>query len=87
MLIIKLLCGIAFIGSIVWFIAVPGFEPAITIVTSLSAFIAAWLGEKRAKRQALQNQSVAENGLGIQAGGDVSVGSIHANRKGSKNAE
>lgn len=87
MLIIKLLCGIAFIGSIAWFIAVPDFEPAIAIVTSLSAFIAAWLGEKRAKRQALQNQSVAEYGLGIQAGGDVSVGSIHANRKGSRNAE
>lgn len=87
MLIIKLLCGIALIGSIAWFIAVPDFEPAIAIVTSLSAFIAAWFGEKKAKRQALQNQSVAENGLGIQAGGDVSVGSIHANRKGSRNAE
>ena len=87
MLIIKLLSGIAFIGSVVWFIAVPDYEPAIAIVTSLSAFIAAWFGEKRAKRQASQNQFVAENGLGIQAGGDVSVGSIHANRKGSRNAE
>ena len=32
-------------------------------------------------------QIVAENGLGIQAGGDVTVGSIHANRKDSRNAE
>ena len=87
MLIIKILSGIAFIGSIVWFIAVPDYEPAIAIATSLSAFIVAWFGEKRAKRQVSQNQFVAENGLGIQAGSDVSVGSIHANRKGSRNAE
>ena len=87
MLIIKLLSAIAFFGSIVWFIAVPDYEPAIAIVTSLSAFIAAWFGENRAKRKALQNQSVAADGIGIQAGGDVSIGSIHANRKGSSNAE
>ena len=87
MLIIKLLSGIIFIGAVVWFIAVPDYEPAIAIFTSLSAFIVAWFGEKRAKRQASQNQIVAENGLGIQAGGDVTVGSIHANRKDSRNAE
>lgn len=87
MLIIKLLFGIAFFGSVLWFIAVPDYEPAIAIATSLSAFIAAWFGEKRAKRNALQNQSIAANGIGIQAGGDVSVGSIHANREGSRNAE
>lgn len=87
MLIIKFLSGIAFIVSVVWFIAVPDYEPAIAIITSLLTFIVAWFGEKRAKLQALQNQSVAKNGLGIQAGGDISVGSIHANRKGSRNAE
>lgn len=87
MLVIKLLSGIAFIASIAWFIAVPDYEPAIAIVTSLSAFITVWFGEKIAKRKALQNQSIAENGIGIQAGGDVSVGSIHANRKGLRNAE
>ena len=87
MLIIKLLSGITFIGSIVWFIAVPDYEPAIAIVTSLSACIAVWFAEKREKRKALQNQSIAADGIGIQAGGDVSVGSIHANRKGSSNAE
>ena len=81
MLIIKLLSGIAFIGSIVWFIAVPDYEPAIAIVTSLSAFIAVWFGEKRTKRKALQNQSIAENSIGIQAGGDVSMGNIRTSRK------
>lgn len=80
MLIIKLLSGLAFIGSVVWFIATPDYEPAIASVTSLSALIAILFGERRAKRRAAQSQSVAENAIGIQAGGNVKVGNIHANR-------
>lgn len=86
MIIIKILSGLAFIGSVIWFIAQRDYEPAIAMVTSLSAFIATWFGEKKVKTQAGQNQTVAENGIGIQAGGDVSTGSIHSSRK-SKNAE
>jgi hypothetical protein len=86
MLIIKVLSGLAFIGSVAWFIAQRDYEPAIAIVTSLSAFIAAWLGEKKMKQQANQNQIVAENGIGIQAGGDVRTSSIRASRK-TTNAE
>lgn len=86
MLIIKILSGLAFIGSVVWFTAQRDYEPAIAIVTSLSAFIAAWFSEKKMKRQASQNQTVAENGIGIQAGGDVSTGSIRSSRK-TTNAE
>ena len=80
MLIIKLLSGLAFIGSVAWFIATPDYEPVIASVTSLSALIAILFGEKRAKRRTAQNQSVAENAIGIQAGGNVEVGNIHANR-------
>ena len=81
MLIIKLLSGLAFIGSVAWFIAQPNYEPAIAIVTSLVAFIAAWFGDKKLKRQANQNQTVSKNGIGIQAGGDVSMGSIRTSKK------
>ncbi|APW42604.1 hypothetical protein [Rhodoferax saidenbachensis] len=86
MLIIKVLSGLAFMGSVAWYAAQPGYEPAIAIVTSLSAFIAVWLSDRKMKRQAGQSQTVAENGVGIQAGGDVSVGSIHSIEK-TKNAE
>jgi hypothetical protein len=75
MLIIKLLAGTVFVGSIAWFVAAPDYEPAIAIVTSLSAFIAALIGERKAKNKG-QVQSVAQSGLGIQAGGDVKIGSI-----------
>lgn len=81
MLIIRTLSALAFIGSVAWFIAQRDYEPAIAIVTSLSAFIAAWRGDKKLKRQANQSQTVAENAIGIQAGGDVSTGSIRASRK------
>lgn len=81
MLIIKLLSGLAFIGSVAWFIAQRDHEPAIAIVTSLAAFIAAWFGDKKLKRQANQNQTVSKNGIGVQAGGDVSMGSIRTSKK------
>jgi integral membrane sensor domain MASE1 len=81
MLIIKVLSGLAFIGSIAWFIAQRDYEPAIATITSLTAFIAAWFGVKKLKRQANQNQTVAKNGIGIQAGGDVSIGSIRTSGK------
>lgn len=86
MLIIKILSGLAFIGSVAWFIAQRDYEPAIATATSLAAFIAAWFGDKRLKRQANQNQTVAKRGIGIQAGGDVSVDSIRTSGK-STNAE
>ena len=86
MLIIKILSGLAFIGSVAWFIEQRDYEPAIAIVTSLSAFIAAWLGDMKMKRQANQNQTVGENGIGIQAGGDVNTGSLRISRR-TTNAE
>lgn len=86
MLIIKLLSGLAFIGSVVWFIAQRDYEPAIAILTSLSAFIAAWFVDRKQKRQANQNQSISKNGIGIQAGGDVKLGSIRTSGK-NKDAE
>lgn len=81
MLIIKLLSGLAFIGSVAWFIAQRDYEPAIAIFTSLSAFVAAWFVDKKQKRQANQNQSISKNGIGIQAGGDVNLGSIRTRGK------
>lgn len=80
MLIIRVLSGLALVGSFAWFIAQPDYEPAIAMVTSLSAFVAAWVVDKK-KRQANQNQSVSTSGIGIQAGGDVSMGSIRTDGK------
>ena len=81
MFIIKVLSGVAFLGSVVWFLALPGYNSFIAIVTSLAAFIAAIIGNKNSRGQWTQSQTVDENGIGIQAGGDVHTGSIRTSRK------
>lgn len=73
MFIVKLLSGIVLIGSVAWCVAEPGYEPAIAIITSLIAFIGVWFIETKIKNQADQNQSVAENGIGIQTKRDVNI--------------
>jgi hypothetical protein len=81
MLIIKLLAGTALVGSIVWTVAAPDYEPVIAMITSLSALIAAFVSDKRREASTRQRQLITGNGVGLQAGGDISVGNI-GNRQG-----
>lgn len=78
MLIVKLLAGIAFVGSVLWVIAQPDYEPAIAVVTSLSTLIGAIAVDRRRQRRAEQSQVVGERGTAVQAGGDVNIGAIHS---------
>ena len=73
---IKLLSVAGLIGSIVWCFADPGYEPAIAIITSLSALAGSFCVERKRGQQESQNQVVSKNGFGIQAGGNVSTGDI-----------
>jgi len=73
---VKILSVIALIGSITWLIAEPGYEPGLAAIGSISALISAFLVEKRNARRAQQHQSVSKSSVGIQAGGDVSIGTI-----------
>lgn len=78
MLIIKLLAAVAFVGSVLWVIAQPGYEPAIAVVTSLSALIGSIVIDRHSKSHAAQRQKVGERGVGVQAGGDVNIGTIQS---------
>jgi len=80
MIYVKLLAGIALIGSIVWVIAKPGFESALAVVGSLSALVSAFIVQKRTARRAQQHQSVSKSSIGVQAGGDVSIGNIRGDQ-------
>ena len=86
MLIIKALSFIALLGSIAWFIYAPDFEPAIAIVTSISTLIATWVASKREPKGASQAQTVGDNAVGIQSGGNVTVGDISL-KKNTDNAK
>jgi len=80
---VKVLAVIALIGSILWFIANPGFEPALAVIGSISALISAALVQKKNKLNAQQHQFVSKSSIGIQAVGDVHVG----NNMHNKNAK
>lgn len=84
MLILKVLFGVAFVGSVTWCIASPGYEPAIAVVTSLAAFISSLFLKDKSNVDPKQNQSVGPGGIGIQAGGNVTSGNISSkNEDGS----
>lgn len=87
MLVIKILSALTFMGSIFWFIAEPDYEPAIVAISSLSGFILLWRKEKKTQITPLQNQSVAENGFGIQAKGNVNICNVNMNKEKSENAK
>jgi len=87
MVYVKFLAAIAFTGSIAWVIADPGFEPALAVVGSISALVSAYLVERRNARRAQQQQSVSKSSIGVQAGGDVSIGSISGDKHSSKDQE
>ncbi len=76
MLIIKLSAGAALVGSIAWTVSAPDYEPVIAMITSLSALIAAFVSDKRRETSTRQRQLISGNGVGLQAGGDISVGNI-----------
>lgn len=86
LLIIKLLSGIALIGSVAWLIAAPDYEPAIAVVTSLAALIAAFVSSKKVNPNPDQTQTVTSGGIGIQAGGSINTGDI-STTKSTTNAE
>ena len=80
---VTILAVVALIASIAWVIAEPGYEPTLAVVGSMSALIAALLVDKKRARRAQQHQSVAKSSVGVQAGGDVTIGCI----AGDKNAK
>ena len=82
MIYIKILAVLALIGSIVWFIVDPGFEPALSIILSLSSLISALIVEKRISHRLQQKQVISKSSTGIQAGGDVNIGNIRGDKNG-----
>ena len=73
---VKFLAVIALIGSIAWVIVSPGFESALAVVGSVSALVSAIFIQKRTELRSRQRQSVSKSSIGVQAGGDVSIGDI-----------
>jgi hypothetical protein len=78
--IIKFLVIIALIVSFFWFFSDPGFEPALACIGSILALMPVVFVEKRNKQSAQQYQAVSKSSMGIQAGGNVSIGDINRDK-------
>ena len=78
--------GLAFIGSIVWCFKKCDYDSVVSAITTLAALVTIFIGEKRTDKKVSQVQKVDKNGIGIQAGGNVTTGSVRVSSK-TKNAK
>lgn len=75
MLYLKILAALSLLGSLAWVIVDPGFEPGLAVVGSASALLGLFVTGRRKRPESGQEQVVSGRSIGIQAGGDVSIGS------------
>jgi hypothetical protein len=71
---LKILAIIGLIGSIIWAVAKPNYDSILAVITAMAAAIGSF---KNQNNKSGQNQTVHKNGIGIQAGNDVSIGDIY----------
>ncbi len=72
---LKILAALSLLGSLAWVIVEPGFEPGLAVVGSASALLGLFVTGRRKRPESSQEQVVSGKSIGIQAGGDVSIGS------------
>lgn len=82
--IIRILAGLSLLGAIGWVYFQPGWESGLAIVATLSTLVGSFVGEKRKDPPTGQHQNVSGSGVGIQAGGDVTVGNIGQPQKDTR---
>lgn len=69
----KILGGIILVFSTAWFIAQPGYESGLAIISSITALAYTFIKEKMTLQLNQQHQSVSKSSIGIQAGGNVNI--------------
>ena len=75
MVYLKVLAGVSLVGAIAWVLVDPGFEPGLAVLGSASALLGLFVTAKKKRSTSSQEQVVSGRSTGIQAGGDVSIGS------------
>jgi hypothetical protein len=82
MVYLKAVASVALIISIAWLLAKPGYDSGVAVFGSLATLIAAFIAGRKRHSIPRQQQDVSKSSVGIQAGGDVSVGSIFVDKVG-----
>lgn len=73
---LKVLAAISLLGAIAWVVFEPGFEPSLAVVGSISALAALFVADRKKRGESSQAQVVSSKSVGIQAGGDINIGSF-----------
>jgi hypothetical protein len=79
--IFRLITTLALLIAIIWLCVDPKFDSAFATAIALAAVIALFVSTKKTKRPRNQSQVVTNHSSGIQAGGDVNMGSNRTSRK------
>jgi hypothetical protein len=74
MIYLKILAGVVLLGSLAWLMVSPDFTSVLAVIGAVVAFLALFVAEAQKKKSIRQNQSVSNSSFGIQAGGDVNIG-------------
>jgi hypothetical protein len=80
MVYLKIVAGISLIISVAWLVAKPGYDSGMAVAGALSALIAAFIAGRKRRGDPRQQQDISRSSVGIQAGGDVNVGSIFVDK-------
>jgi len=75
----------ALLCAIGWVFFLPGWDSGMALLIALGVMVKTLVSDKNIKKTPpRQHQQVSENGLGIQAGGNVTVGDIGQQSKDSE---
>ena len=81
---LRILAIVALSIAVVWLYSEPSYKSLLAAVGALSGLISTFLFRKKNINGPSQNQTVGDNSIAIQAGGDIS-GSIGNNSNGDAN--
>lgn len=74
MILVAILAATAFAGCCWWYWISPGFAPVISAIAALCTLVTAIVNRSRRVRPFGQRQEVSGGSVGLQAGGDISIG-------------
>lgn len=77
----RVITALALLIALVWLYSVPKFDSAFAVAASLAAVIALFITPRNKKKPSNQSQGIKDGSTGIQAGGDVNIGSIHKSKE------
>ena len=72
---LKILSAAGLVAAIIWLVYEPNLEPVVAVLGALTALISLFVVDRRKKDLSSQKQSVSDSSTGIQAGGNVHIGS------------